>query len=61
MDEAKKKRGGAGRGQGRKPLSDKPSVQVLIRMPPEDRDKYQRLGGARWVRKQIKDAPEPND
>lgn len=61
MDEAKKKRGGPGRGQGRKPLSDKPSVQVLIRMAPEQRDKYQRLGGAKWVRKAIDDEPEQND
>ena len=53
-------RGGAGRGQGRKPLShDAPTVPVSIKMTLNQRDKLQRLGGPSWVRERINEAPEP--
>ena len=51
------KRGGAGRGQGRKPLDPtQDTVTVSIRMTTEQRWKLGMLGGAEWVRKQIKKA-----
>ena len=53
-------RGGAGRGQGRKPLSqDTPTVPVSIKMTIEQKDKLQRLGGPSWVRERIDKAREP--
>jgi len=46
--------GGAGRGQGRKPLSpDLQSVIVSIRMTTAQRDKLADLGGSAWVRRRI--------
>lgn len=54
-------RGGAGRGQGRKPLShDAPTVPVSIKMTIEQKDKLQRLGGPSWVRERIDKAREPD-
>ena len=53
-------RGGAGRGQGRKPLQ--PGVEtvvVSIKMSPDQRSKLQRLGGPKWVRSKIDKAKEP--
>lgn len=55
-------RGGAGRGQGRKPL--KPgvaTVPVTIKMTEDQREKLARLGGASWVRERIDRAKEPPD
>jgi hypothetical protein len=53
-------RGGAGRGQGRKPISpDAPTVPVSIKMTIEQKDKLQRLGGPSWVRERIDKAHEP--
>ncbi len=53
------KRGGAGRGQGRKPLqAGEKSVSVSLRMTAPQRDKLKRLGGAAWVRARI-DAARP--
>ena len=46
-------RGGAGRGQGRKPIGDEPTIGVTLRMTPDQRDKLSALGGAKWVRAQI--------
>lgn len=55
-------RGGAGRGQGRKPSSTTvETVPVAIRMTGEQRDKLQRLGGAPWVRDRIDKAKLPNE
>jgi hypothetical protein len=52
-------RGGPGRGQGRKPLSEgEPLVQVNVRMLPAQKEKLQRLGGAAWVRLKIDQARE---
>lgn len=53
-------RGGAGRGQGRKPLSpDDPTVGVTLKMTTTQREKLSRLGGAPWVRDRIDKAREP--
>lgn len=50
------------RGQGRKPLKEGvESVIVPIRMLPEQREKLKRLGGADWVRAQIKKAKDKKD
>ncbi|RYF60107.1 MAG: hypothetical protein EOO27_07055 [Comamonadaceae bacterium] len=58
--EAKPTRGGAGRGQGRKPISPgQESVTVNVRMSTGQREKLQRLGGAPWVREKIDAEPEP--
>jgi hypothetical protein len=55
-------RGGAGRGQGRKPSSTTvKTVPVAIRMTVEQRDKLQRLGGAPWVRDRIDKARLPEE
>lgn len=54
-------RGGAGRGQGRKPLLDGEAMQpVSIKMSEQQREKLQRLGGAPWVRTRIDKAREPD-
>jgi hypothetical protein len=54
-------RGGAGRGQGRKPIEGEPMVPVSVKMSPDQRDKLARLGGAPWVRKKIDQAKEPKE
>ncbi len=60
MDEAITGRGGAGRGQGRKPLDqDDPTVSFPVKMTASQRDKLKRLGGAPWVREKIDKAKEP--
>lgn len=57
-----KTKGGAGRGQGRKPLQEgEETVPVTIRMPTSMRDKLARLGGAAWVRARISKAKEPTE
>lgn len=62
MDEITPKRGGAGRGQGRKPLQPgQETVTVTVRMTPPQRDKLARLGGPQWVRGKIDKAREPED
>jgi len=54
------KRGGAGRGQGRKPLvQGQRTVSTTVRMPEPLREKYRRLGGAEWMRQALEAAPEP--
>lgn len=49
------------RGQGRKPLS--PTGELMqprqVRMTDAEWEKCRRLGGAAWVREQIKKAKEP--
>ena len=53
-----KPRGGAGRGQGRKPLSGEPMKARPIRMTDYEWETCKQLGGAAWVREQIKKAKE---
>ena len=53
-------RGGAGRGQGRKPLEiGNPTVVATVKMTKTQREKLGRLGGAPWVRERIDKAKEP--
>jgi len=60
MTTEKTKHGGAGRGQGRKPLDPaNPTVPVSIKMTIPQREKLQRLGGPQWVRDRIDKAKEP--
>lgn len=52
--------GGAGRGQGRKPLDpESETVGLTVRLTRKQRDKLARLGGAAWVRERIDRAKEP--
>jgi hypothetical protein len=52
--DTKSTHGGAGRGQGRKPLDpNQATVTVSIRMTTGQRVKLALLGGAAWVRQQI--------
>jgi len=55
-----KKRGGAGRGQGRKPIAKDGELMKVrpVRMTDEEWTKCKRLGGAAWVRAKIKAARE---
>ena len=47
-------RGGAGRGQGRKPIKDgQDTVTVSLRLTVGQREKLTILGGAKWVRQRI--------
>lgn len=47
-------RGGAGRGQGRKPLSaGDETVGISLRVTASQRAKLARLGGGAWVRRKI--------
>ncbi|WP_288899592.1 hypothetical protein [uncultured Delftia sp.] len=46
-------RGGAGRGQGRKPLSDDGAKAYKLLLTDEQRAKLADLGNAAWVREQI--------
>jgi hypothetical protein len=53
-------RGGAGRGQGRKPLPDGETMVIVpIRLRPAQREKLKRLGSGEWVRKKIDQEKEP--
>lgn len=55
------KRGGPNRGQGRPPVKPgEETVTVSLRMTPAQREKLERLGGAKWVRDRIDRAKEPN-
>lgn len=57
---AKPSHGGWRAGAGRKPLQDGvESVIVPIRMTPDQRDKFHRIGGATRVRNYIDSAKEP--
>ncbi len=58
-EQQKSNRGGAGRGQGRKPVKQgEETVTVSLRMTPEQRAKLARLGGAKWVRTRVDKARE---
>lgn len=49
------------RGQGRPPVkAGEETVTVSLRMTPTQREKLDRLGGAKWVRDRIDRAKEPN-
>jgi hypothetical protein len=55
-------RGGAGRGQGRKPKDHSDAmVPVSIKMSVDQREKLRVLGGAPWVRERIDKAPKPKE
>lgn len=56
----KQTRGGAGRGQGRKPIAKDGELMRArpVRMTDEEWVKCKRLGGAAWVRAKIKAARE---
>jgi len=61
MDKTPNTHGGAGRGQGRKALSESgPMVPVTLRMTADQQAKLGRLGGPEWVRKRIDKAREPD-
>ena len=50
----KPKRGGAGRNQGRKAVKPgEDTITVSLRMTHSQREKLERLGGAKWVRDRI--------
>ena len=55
-------RGGAGRGQGRKPKEHSEAMApVSIKMTAPQKEKLKRLGGAPWVRDKIDKAKEPKE
>lgn len=59
-EQQKSSRGGAGRGQGRKPVKEgEDTVTASIRVTTPQREKLDRLGGAAWVREKIDRAKEP--
>lgn len=56
------KRGGPGRGQGRPPVkAGEETVTISLRLTKAQREKLERLGGAKWVRDRIDRAKEPNE
>ena len=60
MDKKLVGRGGAGRGQGRKPLVPGEAMEpVTLKMLPAQKEKLKRLGGAPWVRQKIDQENEP--
>lgn len=62
MMDRKDSRGGAGRGQGRKPLTeDGAMVPVTIKMTEPQRAKLKELGGGKWVRERIDRAKVPKE
>jgi hypothetical protein len=53
------KHGGAGRGQGRKPVKQgEETITLSIRVTVAQREKLSMLGGAEWVRGKIDRAKE---
>ena len=60
MQEKLTGQGGAGRGQGRKPLPEgEAMLPVMVKMKPAQKQKLMRLGGAPWIRDRIDKAKEP--
>lgn len=50
-------RGGADRGQGRKPIKQgEKTVIITIRVAESQREKLKKLGGGSWIRQQIDNA-----
>ncbi|MBP8100585.1 MAG: hypothetical protein KAY54_01770 [Burkholderiaceae bacterium] len=59
QEQQKSNRGGAGRGQGRKPLKEgQETVTLSVRLTVAQRAKLERLGGAAWLRDHIDKAKE---
>lgn len=59
QEQQKSNRGGAGRGQGRKPLKEgQETVTLSVRLTVAQRAKLERLGGAAWLRDRIDKAKE---
>lgn len=56
-------RGGAGKGQGRKPLAKTGETMKTrpVRMTDEEWEKCKRLGGASWIRAKIKSTKEAHN
>jgi hypothetical protein len=53
-EKVKNKRGGAGRGQGRKPISAlEKSVTINIRVTPTQKLIFKSIGGAKWFRQMM--------
>lgn len=62
MEDAKSNRGGADRGQGRKPLEEGSKTVVFpVKMSARQREKLAKLGGAPWVRDRIDKARLPKE
>lgn len=62
MAELLRGRGGAGRGQGRKPKEISDAMKsVSIKMTDAQRAKLTKLGGAPWVRERIDKAKLPSE
>ena len=62
MQTEQRKRGDPNRGQGRPPVkAGEETITVSLRMTPAQREKLERLGGAKWVRDRIDRAKEPNE
>lgn len=60
MTENQAKRGGPGKGQGRKAVAPgEPSIIIKPTLSESQAQKYERLGGHAWLRRQIDSAPEP--
>jgi group I intron endonuclease len=45
---------------GRKPLDVEPSEVIHAKVKRSQKEKFARIGGARWLRKKIDDEPEPD-
>ena len=60
-EQQKSSHGGAGRGQGRKPLAKSGEVMKprAVRMTDVEWEKLLRLGGSEWLRDKIKRAKLP--
>lgn len=53
MNDVTSSRGGAGRGQGRKPISPEGAKAYKLLLTDEQRAKLEKLGNAAWIREQI--------
>lgn len=53
MNDVTSSRGGAGRGQGRKPISPDGTKAYKLLLTDEQRAKLEKLGNAAWIREQI--------
>lgn len=53
MNDVTSLRGGAGRGQGRKPISEDGAKAYKLLLTDEQRTKLDKLGNAAWIRQQI--------
>ena len=53
MNDVTSSRGGAGRGQGRKPISEEGAKSYKLLLADQQRAKLDQLGNAAWIREQI--------